>query len=63
MSQENVEAVKTFFAAFAERDFAAGARFLDPAVEIALQQVERARRLHFGVRETCSGSPPRAPFG
>ena len=30
MSQENVEAVKTFFAAFAERDFEAGARFLIP---------------------------------
>ncbi len=34
MSQENVQAVKAFFAAFAERDFEAGARFLDPAVEV-----------------------------
>ena len=34
MSQENVEVAKTFLAAFAERDFEAGARFLDPAVEI-----------------------------
>ena len=30
MSQENVEVAKTFLAAFAERDFEAGARFLIP---------------------------------
>ena len=34
MSKENVEIVKSFFAAFAERDQAAAATVLDPGVEI-----------------------------
>ncbi len=34
MSGENVEAVKAFFAAFAERDFEAGARLLDPGLKV-----------------------------
>lgn len=34
MSQENVEAVKALFAAFADRDFEAAAKVLDPSVEI-----------------------------
>jgi ketosteroid isomerase-like protein len=34
MSEENVEAVKTLFAAFADRDFEAAAKVLDPSVEI-----------------------------
>jgi ketosteroid isomerase-like protein len=34
MSEENVEAVKTLFAAFDRRDFDAAARVLDPSVEI-----------------------------
>ena len=34
MSQENVEAVRVLFAAFADRDFEAAASVLDPGVEI-----------------------------
>jgi ketosteroid isomerase-like protein len=34
MSQENVEAVNTLFAAFARRDFEAAAGVLDPSVEV-----------------------------
>ena len=34
MSQENIEAVRVLFAAFADRDFEAAASVLDPAVEI-----------------------------
>ena len=34
MSQENVDAVKALFAAFADRDLAAAAAVLDPKVEI-----------------------------
>ena len=34
MSEENVEIVKTLFAAFADRDLDAAARLLDPEVEI-----------------------------
>jgi ketosteroid isomerase-like protein len=34
MSQENVAVVKALFAAFADRDFEAAAKLLDPSVEI-----------------------------
>ena len=34
MSEENVEAVKALFAAFADRNFEAAAKVLDPSVEI-----------------------------
>jgi ketosteroid isomerase-like protein len=34
MSQENVEVVKALFAAFADRDFEAAAKVLDPSVEV-----------------------------
>jgi ketosteroid isomerase-like protein len=34
MSEENVEAVKALFAAFADRDFEAAAKVLDPSLEI-----------------------------
>jgi hypothetical protein len=34
MSQENVEAVRILFAAFADRDFEAAITVLDPGVEI-----------------------------
>jgi ketosteroid isomerase-like protein len=34
MSEENIEAVKALFAAFADRDFEAAAKVLDPSVEI-----------------------------
>jgi ketosteroid isomerase-like protein len=34
MSQQNVEVVKALFAAFADRDFEAAAKVLDPALEV-----------------------------